>query len=309
MRFVGATAEYEHRSSNQRSELAIVVMNKLHRSSVAQPSSISIVAHRGKTATIKSENTIEAFKKAIEIGIPQIEFDLRMSQDGYIVSYHDRTIVRNTPTQDEIEIADLKYHELQSIARSQGFEVPLFEDILKLCRNRVALDIEIKEEGYEDRIVELATQYLDYSNFVIKSFNDDSVRRIKDLDPQIVVGLLLGKIRGKFPLMSILAQFFPEYRIFKTGADFVAPHFRLLKFGFLWRMKLLNCSVYVWTVNEERRLFKLIRTKDIAAIITDKPELAMKMLDTLHQQRLGKGAAAPLVRHDYLRKDTSTIES
>jgi glycerophosphoryl diester phosphodiesterase len=297
VRFVSVTAEYEHRSSNKRSELAKVVMNKLHRSSLAQPPSISIVAHRGKTATIESENTIEAFKKAIEIGIPQIEFDLRMSQDGQIISYHDRTILRESPTQEEIEIADLTYYELQSIAKSRGFEVPLFEDILKLCRDRVALDIEIKEEGYEDRVVELATQYLKYSNFVIKSFNDTSVRRIKDLDPQIEVGLLLGKVRGKFPLLSILAQFFPEYRIFKTGADFVAPHFRLLKFGFLWRMKLLDKAVYVWTVNEERRLFKLMRSKDIAAIITDKPELAMKILDSLHQQRLGEGAAR-LLRRD-----------
>jgi glycerophosphoryl diester phosphodiesterase len=240
-----------------------MVMNKTH--------SVSVVAHRGKTATVASENTIEAFQKAIEIGIPQIEFDLRMSQDGYIISYHDKSI-------DDIKIGDLQYHELRSIAKSKGFEIPLFEDILKLCRNRIALDIELKEEGYEERIVALTTQYLDYSDFAIKSFNDPSVRRIKNLDSQIKVGLLLGKIGGKFPLLSLLSQFFPEYRILTTGADFVAPHFGLLKFGFLWRMKLLKREVYVWTVNEEWRLFKLLKSKYISAIVTDKPELAMKIL-------------------------------
>ena len=247
-----------------------MVMNQVDRIALAR---ISIIAHRGKTATVKSENTIEAFQKAIEIGIPQIEFDLRMSQDGYIISYHDGSI-------DDIEIGTLKYHQLQSIASSKGFEIPLFEDILRLCCERIALDIEIKEEGYEDRIVALTTQYLKYSDFVIKSFNDASVRRIKDLDPQIKVGLLLGKVTGKFPLLSILAQFFPEYRIFKTGADFVAPHFQMLRFGFLWRMKLVKKGVYVWTVNDERRLFKLMRSKYISAIVTDKPELAMKILAT-----------------------------
>ena len=127
---------------------------------------------------------------------------------------------------------------------------------------------------------ETFAQYLKYSDFVIKSFNDASVRRIKDLDPQIKVGLLLGKVTGKFPLLSILAQFFPEYRSFKTGADFVAPHFQMLRFGFLWRMKLVKKGVYVWTVNDERRLFKLMRSKYISAIVTDKPELAMKILAT-----------------------------
>jgi glycerophosphoryl diester phosphodiesterase len=233
---------------------------------------ISIVAHRGKTALVTSENTIEAFQKAIEIGIPKIEFDLRMSQDGYLISYHDRSI-------DGIKVSSLQYHELLSISRSKGFEIPLFEDILKLCRDRIELDIEIKEEGYEDRIISLTKQYFDYSHFVMKSFNDSSVRKIKSLDPQIKVGLLLGKFTGNRPISSILSQFFPEYRILKTGADFVAPHYRLLKFGFFWRMKLMRREVFVWTVNEEWRLIKLIMHGKISAIITDRPELALRILE------------------------------
>jgi glycerophosphoryl diester phosphodiesterase len=278
-------------------------MNKLHRISLAQPQHISIVAHRGKTDLVKSENTMEAFRSAMlilgesttEIGTPQIEFDLRMTKDGCVIIYHDRAI-------DDLMIGDLDYHQLQSIAKRKGFEIPLFEDILKLCcddrgeglRQRITLDIEIKEEGYEERVIALATEYLSYANFVIKSFNDASVRKIKDLDPQIKVGLLLGKVTGKFPLLSIFAQFFPEYRIFKTGADFVAPHFRLLRFGFLWRMKLINKEVFVWTVNEERRLLKLLKSKYIAAVITDRPELALEIVDRLDKSRSATRPKVPM---------------
>lgn len=270
-------------------------MNRLHQVSLSPPRRISIVAHRGNTAQVESENTIAAFSAAMSIlgecsthsSIPQIEFDLRLSRDGFVIIYHDRTI-------DGLEISDLDYQQLQSIAQSKGFEIPLFEDLLKLCsdsvaaplRRQIALDIEIKEEGYEERVIALATQYLSYDRFVIKSFNDRSVRKIKDLDPQIKVGLLLGKVTGKFPLLSILAQFFPEYRILKTGADFVAPHFRLLRFGFLWRMQLLNTEVFVWTVNEERRLMKLLKSKYIAAVITDRPELALAIVDKLDRSKL-----------------------
>ncbi len=235
------------------------------------PSGIRIVAHRGKTALVESENTIEAFAKAIEIGIPQIEFDLRRTRDGKAICYHDSTI-------DGMAIEDLQYCELLAISRSKGFEIPLFEDILKLCCDRIDLDIELKEEGYEEQIVSLTTQYFSYANFVIKSFNDASIRRIKILDPQIKAGILLGKIAKKHPFISIVSEFFPEYRILKTGADFVSPNFRLLKLGFSWRMRLLNREIYVWTVNEERQLFKLMRNKHITAIITDRPELALKIL-------------------------------
>jgi glycerophosphoryl diester phosphodiesterase len=278
-------------------------MNKLHRVSLAQPQNISIVAHRGKTAQVKSENTMEAFRSALlilggstaERGTPQIEFDLRMTRDGFVIIYHDRTI-------DDLAISNLDYHQLQSIAKRKGFEIPLFEEILKLCRDaqaeglrqRIALDIEIKEEGYEDRVIALATEYLGYANFVIKSFNDASVRKIKDIDPKIKVGLLLGKVTGKFPLVSILAQFFPEYRILKTGADFVAPHFRLLRFGFLWRMKLMNKEVFVWTVNEERRLVKLLKSKYIAAVITDRPELALEIVNRIDRSRSATQPKIPI---------------
>jgi glycerophosphoryl diester phosphodiesterase len=243
------------------------------------PQEMRIVAHRGKTSLSKSENTIEAFQKAIELGISQIEFDLRITQDGRTICYHD-------PTIDGVAIKDLQYHELLDISRSKGFEIPLFEDILKLCRDRIALDIELKEEGYEEGIVDLTTQYFSYSDFVIKSFNDVTVSKVKNLDPQIKVGILLGKITKKHPITGIFLEFFPEYRILKTGADFVAPNYRLLKFGFTWRMKLLKREIYVWTVNDERRLAKLMRNKYINAIITDRPELALKLLDRLHELKI-----------------------
>ena len=44
-------------------------------------------------------------------------------------------------------------------------------------------------------------------------------------------------------------------------------------------MQLLDREIYVWTVNEESKLFKLIKNERISAIITDKPELALQILN------------------------------
>ena len=258
-------------ASNRREAFALATVSSLATDRHYQ-NATKIVAHRGNTALVKFENTIEAFQTAIEIGIPQIEFDLRMTKDGYLICYHDRSI-------GGIKIKHLSYQDLLTISRSKGFEIPLFEDVLKLCQDRIALDIEIKEEGYEEQVVSLTTKYFSYSNFVMKSFNDSSVRKIKILDPQIKVGILLGGIAKKSSIFRIISQFFPEYRILKTGADFVSPNFRLLKFGFVWRMQLLDREIYVWTVNEESKLFKLIKNDQISAIITDKPELALQILN------------------------------
>jgi glycerophosphoryl diester phosphodiesterase len=235
---------------------------------------ISIIAHRGRTTLVESENTLEAFQSAIALGIPYIEFDLRRTQDGYIICYHDKTI-------DGTRIRDLTYDRILAIAQTKGVEIPLFEEVLSLCSGKIGLDIEVKEKGYENQIISIALKYLDYSEFVMKSFNDSSVRKIKNIDPKIRAGLLLGKLPPKYLWFVSLSHIFPEYRIFKTGADFVSPNHKLLKLGFLWRMDRIGRDVYIWTVNEERLLAKFLTNRSISAIITDRPELAMKILASI----------------------------
>jgi glycerophosphoryl diester phosphodiesterase len=232
---------------------------------------MQIIAHRGRTSLVESENTIEAFQAAIDIGISWIEFDLRCTQDGYIVCYHDDKIDGN-------KIKNLTYDRLLAIAKAKGFIVPLFIEIIELCRGKIGLDIEIKTEGYEDLIVAIVLKHLHYSQFVIKSFNDSSVRKIKNIDPKIKVGLLIGRLPPKNIWHISIFQIFPEYRIFRSGADFISPNYRLLRFGFLWRMNRIGKEVYIWTVNKETLLTKFTANRQISAIITDRPELAIQIL-------------------------------
>jgi glycerophosphoryl diester phosphodiesterase len=232
---------------------------------------MQIIAHRGRTSLVESENTLEAFQAAIDIGVSWIEFDLRCTLDGFIVCYHDERI-------DGTKIKNLTYDRLLAIAKAKGFIVPLFIEIVELCRGKIGLDIEIKTEGYEDLVVAIVLKHLHYSQFTIKSFNDSSVRKIKNIDPKIKVGLLVGRLPPKNIWHISILQIFPEYRILRTGADFVSPNYRLLRFGFLWRMKRIGKEVYIWTVNKETLLTKFTANRQVSAIITDTPELAMQIL-------------------------------
>lgn len=250
------------------------IRHHLAHRELSDRSRISIIAHRGRTDLIESENTIEAFQSAIDLGIPCIEFDLRRTQDGHIICYHDKTI-------NGTRIRDLTYDRILVIAQAKGLTIPLFEEVLSLCGGKIGVDIEIKEKGYEHEIISIALKYLDYPEFVMKSFNDSSVRKIKNIDPNIRVGLLLGKLPPKYLWFVSLSHIFPEYRIFKTGADFVSPNHKLLKLGFLWRMDRIGRDVYIWTVNEERLLAKFLANRSISAIITDRPKLAMQILASM----------------------------
>jgi glycerophosphoryl diester phosphodiesterase len=197
-----------------------------------------------------------------------IEFDVRRTKDNVFITYHDET-VQGRP------IRDLTYEDVSQTAKVLGFHIPTVEEVLKRSRGKIKLDVELKEEGYEKEIMELLSKYFKEDQFVITSFNDPSLKTIKDIDPHIKVGLLLGK--SNLPLLTRMSEFFPMKRCEKAKADFLAVHWKLLRFGFLEKAQRNNKPVFVWTVNDEEMMRKLFHEGRIHAIVTDKPDLAISL--------------------------------
>ena len=111
---------------------------------------------------------------------------------------------------------------------------------------------------------------------MIKSFFDAAIIAVKQADNRITTGLLLGLSKPKNVIATRLSEIFPEFRLFTTKADFVSPNYQLIKFGFVWRMKLINQNIYVWTINDEKLMVETVK-KGVFALITDRPDLALKL--------------------------------
>jgi glycerophosphoryl diester phosphodiesterase len=231
---------------------------------------IMVVAHRGASG-LAHENTIEAFQKAFEIGADCIELDIRKTKDGKIIVFHDRKI-------DGCEISSLLFAEVNSISRRLGFSVPTFEEALQYIRGKILVDIEFKEGGYEEEAVTLIHKYLQNHEFYVRSFYDEILIQIKKIDPAIRTALLLGFDAPKHIVRTRLSELFPRMRIRRTGCDFVSPHYRLLKFWYVKRMKSLGIPVCVWTVNDENLMEEILLHKKAASIVTNYPNIAIEML-------------------------------
>jgi glycerophosphoryl diester phosphodiesterase len=238
-----------------------------------------IIAHRGASGSAR-ENTIESFQKAIEIGVDMIEFDVRRTKDQTLIVYHDE-LLQGRP------VKELNCDEISKMATGQGFSIPTFEEVLKHTSGKIKLDVEIKEEGYEEEVVELLSRYFKKDQFVITSFYDPCIKRIKDNHPDIKAGLILGISKPEYPIRTRISEFFPVRRCREAKADFLAPHWRLLRFGFLDRAKKANRPVFVWTVNEEKKIWKMLHDERIDGIITDKPDLALSLRKKMDASQLG----------------------
>jgi glycerophosphoryl diester phosphodiesterase len=224
-----------------------------------------VVAHRGSAETVP-ENTIAAFEAAIAGAADMIEFDVRSTQDHVLVIHHD-------PTVDRRPIQQLTWAELQAINPL----IPTLEATLQCCKGRILLDVELKEIGQERQTIEHLLRHLHSDEFVVTSFNIESLRVIKQNYPEIMIGLLLKRSwRERFcdrvnPLLSS--------QIEQLQPDFLAPNQRLWQTKWLEQINRNNLPYWLWTVNQAARMQDLSNHPNVHAIITDHVHLGLAVRD------------------------------
>src|SRR5450432_3052200 len=183
---------------------------------VAPDPTTLVVAHRGASAEA-AENSLEAFEKAIQVGSDLIEFDVLRTRDDQLIAFHDATVGGHL-------VGQLTSEEIH---HRSGIKPPLLNDVLDLTKGRVGLDVELKEDGYTDRVLDAVGSRFDPDQLVITSFIDSVVAETKRLAPAIRAGLLIGRARPRYLLRTRISELFPARRAHACGADFIAMHFRL----------------------------------------------------------------------------------
>ncbi len=214
-----------------------------------------IIAHRGVTSPAR-ENTLEAFQKAIDLCADMIEFDVRRTRDHRYVIHHDPSISGKP-------LSDMNLQEVRARARSMGFHVPGLEEVLELARGRIGLDIEIKEEGYEQEIVRLVSGMIRDEDFIVSSFHAGSIERVRQCRAGVQTGFIFNDA-------GALTE-----EILRGETDWLLPVYGLAADGFLERMRKAGKKIAVWTVNEEKQMKRLLDDDRIDGIITDRADAAL----------------------------------
>jgi glycerophosphoryl diester phosphodiesterase len=219
-----------------------------------------VIAHRGAWGTAvpntPAENTLEAFDAAIALGADMIELDVRRTRDGQLVVFHDAR-VKAVPT------SSLPYDALTT--KPTKGRPPLLQDVLKLTKDRIALNLEIKETGYIEDTIELLRPF-GLERFLVSSFLDDVVREAKTLAPELRTGLLVGA--GFRKALST--------RLPATGADRLVLHRRLADATALAKAAAAGVPCVIWTVNAPRALDRYLGHSAVEGVITDRPALALQ---------------------------------
>src|ERR1051326_5020446 len=109
----------------------------------AQEPRIAVISHRGEHLR-HPENTLPAFRSAIEAGADFIEVDVRTTSDGKLVLMHDATVDRCTNGHGEV--AKMTFEEIRKLdagAKSgtefAGTRAPTFQEVLELAKGRIGV--------------------------------------------------------------------------------------------------------------------------------------------------------------------------
>lgn len=224
-----------------------------------------IISHRGRTSRQSPDNTLQSIQDAIDLKVDMVEFDVRRTKDLQIICFHDNEINGN-------RLSDLNYSEILEY----DSDIPTLEQLLWIVKNKIEIDIELKESGYEDEIISMVLDYFNYNKFIMKSFNRSVVRRIKDIDANISVGLLVGEGYNWRSFLALLKESFTANGIYQDQADFISPYYKAYEVGLMSKILRLKIPLQLWTVNDPKLIEILIR-RGVHSIVTDVPEKALEI--------------------------------
>lgn len=236
-----------------------------------------IIAHRGDSVGAP-ENTMAAFRAAIECGADGVEFDVQLACDGVPVVIHDYDLKRTAGLNKKV--ADMTSSELANTdvgswfaAKFAAETLPTLSDVLSLYESeRGPIFVELKCESGEFRplVSAVARALKDYSQIdrvIVKSFRLGAIAEMKFHLPRVKTAALFEPsimtiLRRRKYILAMAREF---------GADGVSLHTSLASASFAADAKALNMPVTIWTADNARWVAKC-QLRQIENLITNDPK-------------------------------------
>jgi len=252
---------------------------------VAQSGRTSLAAHRGG-ALLWPENSLLAFRNAIALGADFLEFDVHLSREGEVVVIHDAALPRTTTGVGAVQ--DLRLAELRAL-RLKDKDGKVTEEVLPSLEEVVALAaptpvgflLEIKVDarrarypGIEEKVFTILDRYGVTMRAIVISFDPETVRRVRQLRPEVRAGALHSP-RSLRQTRSSVGSAINE--LWKYGGRFVGLQQSLVTAESLKLAREKGLLLGAWTVNEAEPMRRFIEL-GVGVLITDRPDLAKELL-------------------------------
>jgi glycerophosphoryl diester phosphodiesterase len=235
-----------------------------------------IIAHRGASATAP-ENTLAAFRAAIDAGADGVEFDVQLASDGVPVVIHDTTLKRTAGV--DKRVADLTSAELGTAdvgswfgLQFAGEAVPTLEQTLQLLSDHdgpIYIELKCELDNFRPLVAAVCDQIRSASilpQIIVKSFRLAAIPEVRRLLPGVRTAALFEPsimtiLRRREHIVKMAREF---------GADELSVHRALATNQLCALASAAGLPMAVWTVDDARWIARS-RQRAIRALITNHP--------------------------------------
>jgi glycerophosphoryl diester phosphodiesterase len=249
-------------------------------------------AHRGASCKAP-ENTLEAFRAAIEAGAAGLELDVHMTRDGRIVVVHDVTVDRTTDgsgavremTLEEIRGLDAGYRFSPDGGssypyRHRNLRVPTLEEIFHEFPG-AAVNVEIKEAGpgIERAVLSVIEEAGAEGRTLVASSKHEVIERFRQVARREIPTAASRREIRTFYLLSRLrleGLLRPAYDALQIPVSYRG--IRLVTPRFVEAAHDRGVRVDVWTINDPSEM-RFLLDLGVDAVMTDRPETLVGVLE------------------------------
>lgn len=276
--------------------IIILLIFALHRAITVGPRTILtplaaerplLFAHRGGSA-LAPENTLVAFRNAVNLSADALELDVRLTADDELVVFHDETLDRTTNGTGKVREKTLA--ELRQLDagywfstdggdsypfRGEGAGISTIGEVFAAFPDHI-VNIDIKDQSplAVTRLAEEIAAAGAADRVIVASFDDDNLKRFRQLAPGVATAAGPGETR-MFYLLSRLGL----WRFHRPLGDaFQIPtqsgRFQLDTTQFIEKAARNNQKVHYWTIDDPAEMRRLLEL-GADGIMTDRPDLAL----------------------------------
>lgn len=244
----------------------------------------AIFAHRGASC-YAPENTLAAFKLALQQGADGIELDAKLTSDGQVVVIHDQTVDRTTPHHGRVR--DYRLNDLRKMDAGSHFDIafkgepiPSLDEVFRAVGQLTFINVELTNyasplDDLPQKVAELVRQYRLSQRVLFSSFNPIALIRIRRLIPEAPIGLLAFPGRRGALARSRLGKLLAYQSLHPEAGD-VSP-------ALVNRVHRGGGKVFAYTVNREEDMLRLF-AMGIDGIFTDDPLLGQKAVQDFQRK-------------------------
>ncbi len=222
------------------------------------------IGHRGAKGYI-AENTLESINMAIELNVDGVEIDVFKCLSGELVLFHDKNLKKLTGKSGKIE--NLTINDLQKYLVLGKYKIPTLKDVLEKIKKPLLVNIELKGSGAAESTSKIIEDFSKRTlwkkeNFIVSSFNWDELKKLRSINTDIAIGILLDKLGN----INKAIQFGKN-----INAQSIHPNYRMLNEGTVEKIKKNGFKIYTWTVNNKEDI-SFMQKLNVDGVISDYPD-------------------------------------